>query len=102
VSEGGGSGGNQDRRRERRQRTARAAITRFDGPLSPVPCVLLEISKSGARIHVHDSSLVPDSFQLHVETDNTVHVCNVVWRKAEEVGVQFLDAPPGGAVRKRS
>lgn len=80
-----------DRRKEPRQRTVRAAITSFEGQVSPIPCVLLDISKSGARLHAHEPAELPERFQLQIESDSTTHTCEVVWRNGNEIGVKFVD-----------
>lgn len=83
-----------DRRQEPRQRVVRAAITVVegsDGPAGALPCVVLDISKSGARLHVHSPTETPDRFQLVVESENSSHRCEVVWRRDNEVGVKFVD-----------
>lgn len=80
----------KDRRSHPRQRTVRAAITRFEGLLSPIPCVMLDISRGGARLHLHNPHEVPDQFQLHLESENSLHKCEVVWRSANEIGVKFV------------
>ena len=79
-----------ERRRDARRRTVRAVITRFDGPGSPIDCILLDISLGGARLHVHHTSEMPNQFQLHIEADAFTRQCEVVWRQANELGVKFI------------
>ena len=79
-----------DRRGGSRQSKVRAAITLFDGPLSPIPCVLINLSAGGARLNVMSPGDLPDEFLLTVEADDLKHKCQVVWRKGDEVGVRFV------------
>ena len=78
------------RRQDARKATVRAATTRFDGPSSPIQCVVLDISRGGARLHVHIQSELPDQFILHIEADNSTRQCEVVWRSKDELGVRFV------------
>lgn len=79
-----------DRRQDARQRIVRAAITHVDGPLSPIPCVMLDISAGGARLHAHEPSEIPDAFHLQIESDSAKYKCQVVWRSGNEVGLRFV------------
>ena len=68
-------------------------------------CALSDISDSGARIDVEDSSKVPDRFFLFLSSNGAARrVCRVVWRKPTQLGVKFertfaeagTPAPAGG------
>ncbi|MFM9941621.1 MAG: PilZ domain-containing protein [Hyphomicrobiaceae bacterium] len=80
----------RERRQDDRRKSVRAAISRFEGARSPIQCVLLDISLGGARLYVHDTSEVPDQFQLHVESEALTRQCEVVWRQTHELGVKFI------------
>lgn len=86
------TGGPEDRRTSARRALIRAARSTFDGPQSPIECVLLDISPGGARLRVHRINEFPERFTLHVESEGLARVGRVVWRKDDEVGVQFEDA----------
>lgn len=51
------------------------------------------MSATGARVRTDGSISVPDTFELIIESDGLEADCQVVWRKANEVGVKFLSAP---------
>lgn len=76
-------------RREPRQRTVRAAVIITGDGAKSLPCIVLDTSKSGARLHVHNPSETPDSFELRIEIDQSAHTCEIVWRKGNEIGVKF-------------
>lgn len=80
----------EDRRETARRRNLRAAITRFEGPLSPIPCIMLDISEGGARLHAHEPGEIPDRFQLNIESEGLTFNCEVVWRQGNELGVKFV------------
>ncbi|HVT55028.1 MAG TPA: PilZ domain-containing protein [Xanthobacteraceae bacterium] len=78
-----------DKRKARRRR--------FDWPsvaviASGVPqvCRFADISASGARLMVKDSSGFPDRFTLILSVrGKVVRHCDVVWRKDKQIGVRF-------------
>jgi hypothetical protein len=53
-------------------------------------CVVSDVSETGARIDVQDSSAVPDHFVLMLTSNGSARrFCRVMWRKPNQVGVQF-------------
>ena len=55
-------------------------------------CVLREVSKSGARLVVESTDLIPERFVLRfvaLSSDHREHSCRVVWRSSRELGVAF-------------
>ena len=53
-------------------------------------CALADISESGARIDIDDSTIVPDRFPLFLSGNGKARrVCTVVWRKPRQLGVKF-------------
>lgn len=69
-------------------------------------CVVSDVSESGARIDVQDSAALPDHFVLMLTSNGSARrFCRVMWRKPNQVGVQFTRslaeaatlAPKGGA-----
>lgn len=82
--------GHSNRRQERRRQVRIASILTSDGR-SPISCVVLDLSRGGARIHVHDPSEVPDQFRLLLLANNEEHGSIAVWRTNDEIGVKFTD-----------
>jgi len=76
-------------RRSDRQRSVRAASIILGDGTPDIPCVVLDRSAGGVRLHVHDPALVPDNFRLLILEDNSEHACAVIWRTGNEIGVQF-------------
>ena len=57
-----------------------------------IPCLISDISESGARIQVSKAAELPTSFMLYFgETAMVKRNCVVRWRKEDEMGVQFPD-----------
>jgi PilZ domain len=67
----------------------------------PVPCVLRDISTTGARLelHVNEDNLLgpriklPSYFTLVMRVDRVEVDCAIVWRRSGELGVRFVATP---------
>ena len=54
-------------------------------------CDVMDISKNGAKIAVQPLSNVPQRFELAFLQDGTKRrACNVIWRRGQMIGVQFV------------
>jgi hypothetical protein len=76
-----------------RRRVLKAAVAASNDRHLTVACAVRDLSATGARVRVEGSVAVPDTFELLVPSDGMEANCEVVWRKANEVGVRFLSAP---------
>ena len=53
-------------------------------------CVVSDVSDTGARIDVQDSTTIPDHFVLMLSSNGAARrFCCVMWRKPTQVGVKF-------------
>jgi hypothetical protein len=59
---------------------------------TPTACSVADVSETGAKVVVKDPASLPDEFLLRLRPDLRKW-CRVVWRGAEEVGVEFIAAP---------
>ena len=87
-------------RRASRRKSVRIASIISGGSNTSIPCVVLDRSEGGFRLHVHLQDQVPDRFQLHLIADDTVFDCECVWRRGKEMGVNALASdltPPTGS-----
>jgi hypothetical protein len=80
-----------ERRKDRRTTINRAATLQADAGSLPRDCMIVDVSRSGARLLI-DGVDVPDQFHLLIE-QNEHHECRVVWRLGGEIGVAFVDEP---------
>ncbi|KAF0134875.1 MAG: hypothetical protein FD152_1406 [Xanthobacteraceae bacterium] len=86
--------GSEDRRSGRRQdlRYAARIETLTDG--TEIPCTLLDVSQTGARLVAKDPEQVPDEFLLRLAVGRqALRHCAVVWRAGANVGVRFIVTP---------
>lgn len=54
-----------------------------------MPCAIVEIARSGARLRPTDASLLPNEFELLVSPGKKVR-CEAIHRCGNEIGVRFL------------
>lgn len=60
----------------------------FDGGRTHMPCIIRNLSDSGAKIEVASVAKVPRTFDLVVDRVRP-QSCAVVWRSVKELGIQF-------------
>ena len=83
----------QKRKRQRRPFSYHAHI--LGNGLPRMPCSLVDISDSGARLAVRLPENHSSEFFLLLSSDGAVRRwCKVAWRSETEVGVFFTPAPP--------
>ena len=83
-----------------RRRVLKAGIAASNDRHLTVACTVRDVSPTGARLRAESSVSIPDTFELIIEVDGLEADCQVVWRKANEVGVKFLAAPRIVAVKR--
>jgi hypothetical protein len=76
-----------------RRNTMIEATIIFDGGRTRVPCIIRNLSETGAKLEVVDTkvSAIPRTFDLVVAKVRP-QGCSVMWRSLKELGVQFHDA----------
>lgn len=74
----------------RRQRVLKAAAAAFNLEFSSIPCVVRNISDTGARLEFPAGAAVPAHFVLHFEIDGYKIECERVWQKGNLCGVRFV------------
>ena len=66
------------------------AVTLHDSR-PPIDCTLIDISQSGARLHVLDAGNLPSEFLL-VLSEDVQRWCRIVRRMKSDIGVKFIRA----------
>jgi hypothetical protein len=56
-------------------------------------CIVKDLSNGGAKISGVAAADVPDQFTLFIAGDSKTRKCEVLWRKADSLGVKFTDRP---------
>ena len=76
-----------------RKRVLKGARILFNGHNSSIDVAIRDLSDTGCRLRLDSMVPVPEHFDLLVRMDSRLYPSRVVWRKANEIGVEFL-APP--------
>ena len=61
----------------------------FDAGRSVRPCIIRNVSDSGAKLEVASVAGIPETFDLLVPGQRP-QPCRVAWRALKELGVQFI------------
>lgn len=84
--------GQKDKRRAHRRDVVYPVAIENPADGSSVPCVIQDISETGAKLGLKDLVAIPDEFLLRLSGNRqaTRH-CRVVWRDEQAVGVRFVE-----------
>jgi len=81
----------KDRRAGRRQDLRYAARIESLTDGAEIPCTLLDVSQTGARLVAREPEQVPDEFLLRLAVGRqALRHCAVVWRDGANIGVRFI------------
>lgn len=79
------------KKREARKLLGKSAWITLDGGFAVRPCVVADISETGARVTLEDAVALPATLKLAFSRDaRTGHTCRVVWRRGKSAGVKFV------------
>jgi hypothetical protein len=56
---------------------------------SAIPCLIRNLSASGASIEVNTPLWFPDRFTLWIPSDGTRQACQIAWRREKRIGLAF-------------
>jgi hypothetical protein len=76
--------------RPRRIRVLKGGQAAFNQEHSAVPCIVRDLSETGAKIEFNLGWIVPETFTLFVELDGFKVECAKVWHKGSIYGVRFI------------
>lgn len=82
-------GTEQRSRDEARRRVLKGARIAFKDRGAAIDCAVRNLSDRGACLKVESPIGIPDSFDLVLDQAN-VRGCRVKWRKATQIGVEFV------------
>jgi PilZ domain len=86
-----------ERRKTTRNRSYFGGQIAFNGQRSLMDCLVRNISGEGAKLVFTQTATVPQEFDLSVHSKERTFRARVVWRKADEAGVAFLEPRPQSA-----
>ena len=85
----------EERRSEMREVTLLQAEVRIAEEPKSIPCVVNDISKSGARVFFEEVPNLPDHVQLVIHHPESEHHCEVRWTSGDEAGLKFVSGTAG-------
>jgi hypothetical protein len=80
-----------DKRQSQRKKVLRGGRIVLPNLMSTFACSVRNLSERGALLTVANSTNIPDAFYLIIDLRPGRRPCQVVWRKMNQLGVEFLD-----------
>ena len=79
------------KKRETRKSLQQPGWITLEGGFAARPCVVQDMSSTGAKITIDDPNSLPGKLRLALSRDaRTGRRCEVVWRRGKAVGVRFV------------
>ena len=79
------------RKREARKSLHQSGWITLDGGFAARPCVVQDMSTTGAKITIDDPNVLPGKLRLAFARDaRTGRNCEVVWQRGKMIGVKFV------------
>jgi hypothetical protein len=79
------------RKREARKSLQQPGWITLEGGFAARPCVVRDMSSTGARITIDDPNTLPAKLRLAFTRDaRTGRACEVVWRRGKSFGIKFV------------
>ncbi len=78
----------EDRRIASRQKSFAEVWADPGGTTLAIPCKVIDISKTGAKVSDFGEAPLPDDFVLH--SAGVKYRAHVVWRRQKSIGVEFV------------
>ena len=78
-------------RKADRVRTFLRARIVFNNQNSTIDCTIKNISASGAKIEISNSTTIPGEFNLEIPARGQLLRARIMWRDADAIGVQFIE-----------
>jgi hypothetical protein len=79
------------KKRETRRSMHQPGWITLEGGFAARPCVVRDLSTSGARLTIDDRNTLPAKLRLAFSRDaRTGRNCEVVWRRGKTVGIKFV------------
>lgn len=81
----------EERRKAPRLRSYLGGRITFSQQCSAMDCLVRNISQDGAKLAFSATVTLPHQFNLSIERNGVQVRVQTVWRRADEIGVSFLD-----------
>ena len=88
----------EEHRSAPRVRSVLKGEIRYENGLMSTPCVIRDLSETGARIELPGDLALPDHFDLFIEKKNQTRPAVLKRKRGVEIGIAFDDIPATPAV----
>jgi len=78
----------RERRKFIRSRVLKSAKLVF-GASSMIDCVVRNLTTAGAHVDIPETAELSESVTMTFDGGRTLRACRIVWRKPNEVGLEF-------------
>ncbi len=79
------------KKREARKSVQQPGWITLEGGFAARPCVVRDLSSTGAKVTVDDPNALPGKLRLAFSRDaRTGRNCEVVWHRGKTVGIKFV------------
>jgi len=79
------------KKREARKSLRQPGWITLEGGFAARPCVVEDISATGAKLTVDDPNMLPANLRLAFARDaRSGRSCQVVWRRGKSLGIRFV------------
>lgn len=80
-------------RQDVRKRTFLRGRIEYNGGAASMDCIIRDMSESGARLELSETSALPEVFDLYIANKDATFRSSMCWRRGGEVGINFVDRP---------
>lgn len=78
-----------ENRISRRHKTLKGGMILY-GVAPLVPCVIRNLSDTGACLELDHTGGIPDDFSVIIKPEDVKRNCRTVWRTDKRIGIQFV------------
>ena len=80
-----------ENRRESRQRTFLKGRIVFNNGASSMDCLVRDLSSSGARLALSETTTLPEMFELYIPQKDRSYRSSLRWRRSDGIGITFVE-----------
>ena len=81
-----------ERRPVPRRRVLLGGVATYEDGAYTLKCQIRDLNEKGARITASGAQSLPEEFYLVVMRDHMAHKSRLVWRKGDDMGLEFLSS----------
>ncbi len=78
-----------EKRKDPRRRVLKEGKIVFADGMRVFDCTIRDLSASGARLLIANTTGLPDTFQLYERSSGLLYPASIAWRQPNSIGVQF-------------